>query len=94
MTRATRSTSRDAVDDTPPPPIKIQEVKGARALASEITQAGAKVYDLLSAETKNRQERLRALRFLDTSGSSSGDETDILSKPPFCGDWSHLPYFL
>lgn len=69
--KATRCTNRETLDDTPPPPIKIQEVKASRTLASEITQSGAKLYDLLSAETKNRQERLQALRFLDSAGSSS-----------------------
>jgi hypothetical protein len=70
--RASRSI-KGPVDDTPQPPIKIQEVKAARTLASEITQGGAKLYDLLSAETKNRQERLQALRFMDQAGVSSGN---------------------
>jgi hypothetical protein len=43
-----------SVDDSPLPPIKVQEVKAARTLASEITQGGAKLYDLLTVEQKNR----------------------------------------
>jgi hypothetical protein len=42
------------VDDSPLPAIKVQEVKAARTLASDITQGGAKLYDLLSVEQKNR----------------------------------------
>jgi hypothetical protein len=41
-------------DDAPPPPIKVQEVKAARSLASDITQRGAKLYDLLSTEVSER----------------------------------------
>ena len=68
--KASRSTNT-SLDDAPPPPIKIQDVKAARTLASDITQGGAKLYDLLSAEAKNRQERIQALRFLDQAGASS-----------------------
>jgi clusterin-associated protein 1 len=58
-------------DDTTPPPIKIQEVKGARTLASEITQSGAKLSDYLQHEVTDKVERAKALRFLDSAGSSS-----------------------
>lgn len=75
--KASRSI-KGPLDDTPQPPIKIQEVKAARTLASEITQGGAKLYDLLSAETKNRQERLQALRFMDQAGASSDGSKEQL----------------
>lgn len=55
-----------------PPPIKVQDVKVARGLASEITQSGAKLYDLLASEAAERLERSRSLRFLDTAGAASG----------------------
>lgn len=55
-----------------PPPIKMQDVKTARQLASDITQSGAKLYDLLENEYTERQERARALRFLDQAASTSG----------------------
>lgn len=62
---------RNEEDSVVPPPIKTQDVKSARILASEITQSGAKLYDLLETETTDRQERARALRFLDQSSSAS-----------------------
>lgn len=55
-----------------PPPIKVQDVKLARQLASDLTQSGAKLYDLLETEVVDRQERARALRFLDQTASTSG----------------------
>ncbi len=59
-------------DENPsPPPIKVQEVKITRALASEITQSGAKLSDCLAHETQDRPERVKALRFLDSAGASS-----------------------
>ncbi len=60
-----------ANEDTTPPPIKIQEVKQARLLASEITQSGAKLSDFLGHEVNDKVERAKALRFLDSAGSSS-----------------------
>ena len=48
------------------------EVKTARQLASDITQSGAKLYDLMENEFTERVERARALRFLDQAASTSG----------------------
>jgi clusterin-associated protein 1 len=62
-------TRRSDDDNVVPPPIKTQDVKFARVLASEITQSGAKLFDLLENEATERQERARALRFLDQSSS-------------------------
>jgi len=69
--KATKSASNQLQDEPIPPPIKVQEVKAARTLASDITQTGAKLYDLLANEVNERQERLKALRFLDQAGSTS-----------------------
>lgn len=44
---------------------KAKDVKGARALAPDITESGAKLYDLLGSELELREERTRALSFLD-----------------------------
>ena len=52
--RATRSVSKSHDDEVPPPPIKVQDVKAARLLASEITQSGAKLFDLLEKELTER----------------------------------------
>lgn len=61
-----------------PPPIKMQDVKAARQLASDITQSGAKLYDLLENEYAERTERARALRFLDLAASTSGASTYVV----------------
>ena len=42
----------------------------ARGLASDITQSGAKLYDLLVNEVSDRFERMQTLRFLDQAGTS------------------------
>lgn len=52
--RATRSAMKSNDDEVIPPPIKVQDVKVARGLASEITQSGAKLYDLLANESTER----------------------------------------
>jgi len=44
---------------------KAKDVKGARALAHDITESGAKLYDLLGSEIELREDRARALTFLD-----------------------------
>ena len=69
--KATKSSSAPLKDEAIPPPIKIQDIKLSRSLASEITQSGAKLFDLLSSEITDRHERLRSLRFLDSTGSSA-----------------------
>jgi hypothetical protein len=70
--RATQSASKKNFEDTVAPPIKMHDVKAARQLASDITQSGAKLYDLLENENTERQERAKALRFLDLAASASG----------------------
>ena len=71
LIKANKSVTKSIDDDHIPPPIKVQEVKVARGLASEITQSGAKLSDHLAHETTDKQERMKALRFLDQAGSSS-----------------------
>ena len=44
---------------------KLQNLKSARELASEITDSGAKLFDLLSREKDLKEARDRALAFLD-----------------------------
>jgi hypothetical protein len=42
------------LDDSAVQPIKVQDIKAARTLASEITQSGAKLYDMLAFEGADR----------------------------------------
>ncbi len=72
FSRATQTAAKKGAEETVPPPIKMQDVKAARQLASDITQSGAKLYDLLENEYAERTERARALRFLDLAASTSG----------------------
>lgn len=74
--RATQTAAKKGAEETVPPPIKMQDVKAARQLASDITQSGAKLYDLLENEFTERTERARALRFLDLAASTSGKLLD------------------
>ncbi len=46
--------SKQPVDEVLPPPLKLQDVKQVRQLSSEITQSGAKLYDLLANENVDR----------------------------------------
>ena len=48
--------ARTSLISIPPPPLssQVQDVKAARLLASEITQTGAKVHDLLANEATER----------------------------------------
>eukprot|EP01039_Chlorochromonas_danica_P009557 gene9557-10562_t len=73
---ATKTVSRRNEEEVSPPPIKVQDVRAARTLATEITQIGAKLYDLMEAELQIRSERTRALRFLDQIASSSDGGKD------------------
>lgn len=44
---------------------RLKDIKGARTLATDITDRGARLYDLLGKEKDVKQERTKALRFLD-----------------------------
>jgi len=61
---------------------KLQSVKSARGLASEITESGAKLYDLLGREKDLREARDKALTFLDniTRNLDSNAEQDYIRK--------------
>mmetsp|Transcript_43892 Transcript_43892/g.56276 ORF Transcript_43892/g.56276 Transcript_43892/m.56276 type:complete len:388 (+) Transcript_43892:200-1363(+) len=51
-------------------PSQLKNIKGARALATDITERGARLFDLLGKEVDVRVERSKALRFLDTISGS------------------------
>lgn len=59
---------------------KGKDIGAARTLAAEITEVGAKVYDLLGSETEIKEHRRRALDFLDTISSSSIGSTSSEQK--------------
>lgn len=48
------STATARLDDSAIAPVKVQDVKAARVLASEITQSGARLFDMLAHEAKER----------------------------------------
>lgn len=52
----------------PSPPFVLPQ--GTRQIANEITDRGAKLYDLLGQEPELRQVRMKALRFLDAVASN------------------------
>lgn len=68
--RAKQSSTKPPKEESVPTPIKVQDVKQARTLASDITQSGAKLYDLLANEVADRYDRLQTLRFLDQAGTA------------------------
>jgi clusterin-associated protein 1 len=68
--RASKKSSKQTESEALPPPIKILDVKSARGLASEITRTGAKLFEMLEGEMKNRSERLAALRYLDSAATA------------------------
>ncbi|ETV98338.1 hypothetical protein H310_09034 [Aphanomyces invadans] len=49
---------------------KLKDAKATRALSAEITECGAKLYDLLDNELEVREARVQAIRFLDTVTSN------------------------
>jgi len=60
---------------------KIADLKNARALGSEITEKGAKLYDLLLHEKELRESRGKALRVLDSlSNGHNDDDAKALKK--------------
>jgi len=67
----------NASDDNDPAPFssKLKNIKETRALAGEIIEGGAKLYELLGQENELREARNQALRFLD-SISSNLDSTN------------------
>jgi clusterin-associated protein 1 len=50
---------------------RVKDPKATRQLSSDITQSGAKLFELLEAELDVRDQRAHALRFLDALSNSS-----------------------
>jgi siderophore synthetase component len=69
--KAVQSKNKKPEDEKVPAPVKVQDVKTARTLASEITHSGAKLFDLLATESIDKQERARALRFIDVAATAA-----------------------
>ena len=60
---------------------KIADLKNANKLGSEITEKGAKLYDLLLNEKELRDSRDKALRLLDSlSNGHNDDDSKALKK--------------
>lgn len=55
---------------------RVKDPKATRQLSSDITQSGAKLYDLLDAELDVRDARQHALRFLDALSTNSEHSTE------------------
>ncbi|RLN37663.1 hypothetical protein BBJ28_00001919 [Nothophytophthora sp. Chile5] len=55
---------------------RVKDPKATRQLASDITQAGAKLYDLLEAELDVRDSRQHAIRFLDALSSKTENSSE------------------
>lgn len=55
---------------------KLHNLKAARQLASEITESGAKLYDLLGQERDLKQSRDKALEFLDSISRNLDTNTE------------------
>ena len=53
------------VDGGAMPTAKLTDIKATKKLASDITESGAKLYDLLQREKELRKARIKALQFLD-----------------------------
>jgi len=55
---------------------KLHNLKAARQLASEITESGAKLFDLLGQEKDLKQSRDKALEFLDSISRNLDTNTE------------------
>ena len=55
---------------------KLHNLKAARTLATEITECGAKLYDLLGSEKDLKQSRDKALEFLDSISRNLDTNTE------------------
>ncbi|KAJ0410743.1 hypothetical protein ATCC90586_006846 [Pythium insidiosum] len=55
---------------------RVKDPKATRQLSSDITQIGAKLYDLLDAELDVRELRTQALRFLDALSNNSDNSVE------------------
>lgn len=55
---------------------KLHNLKAARTLATEITESGAKLYDLLGQEHDLKENRDKALEFLDSISRNLDTNTE------------------
>lgn len=55
---------------------KLNNLKAARSLANEITETGAKLYDLLGKENDLRESREKVIEFLDSISRNLGSNTE------------------
>lgn len=55
---------------------RLSNLKGARALANEITEVGAKLHDSLTREPDLREKREKAVEFLDSMSRNLGSNTE------------------
>ena len=55
---------------------KLHNLKAARQLATEITESGAKLFDLLGHERELRDSREKALEFLDSISRNLDTNTE------------------
>lgn len=55
---------------------KLHNLKAARQLATEITESGAKLYDLLGQERELKESRDKALEFLDSISRNLDTNTE------------------
>lgn len=55
---------------------KLTNLKAARTLANEITETGAKLYDLLGKENDLRESREKVIEFLDSISRNLGSNTE------------------
>lgn len=61
---------------------KLHDLKGTRSLCSKIVESGATLHDLLQKEVHNKQDRDKALRFLDGMSRNlhSNSEQEIVDR--------------
>ncbi len=57
-------------------PTKLQDLKGLKNLATEITDSGAKLFDLLNKETELREHREKAILFLENISRNLESNTE------------------
>ncbi|KAG7400387.1 Clusterin-associated protein 1 [Phytophthora boehmeriae] len=55
---------------------RVKDPKATRQLASDITQSGAKLYDLLETELDVREARQQAIRFLDALSTNNENSSE------------------
>lgn len=63
-------------------PGKLRNLKAIKANATEITEFGSKLFDLISKEGELKESREKAIAFLEniSRGSENGDEQEYIEK--------------